>query len=58
MNEIEKEYQEFVIKLIDKANEVQKDFEKLSPENKERVMKDAKYWALIKLGESIKWLKK
>ena len=54
MNEIEKEYQEFVIKLIDKANEVQKDFEKLSPENKERVMKDAKYWALIKLGESIK----
>ncbi len=54
MNEIEKEYQEFVIKLIDKANEVQKDFEKLSSENKERVMKDAKYLAIIKLGESIK----
>jgi hypothetical protein len=54
MDGIEKEYQEFVIKLIDKANEVQKDFEKLSPENKERVMKDAKYLALIKLGESMK----
>ena len=54
MNENEKEYQEFVIKLIDKANEVQKDFEKLSPKNKERVMNDARYLALIKLGESIK----
>ena len=54
MTEIEKEYQEFVIKLIDKANEVHKDFEKLSPENKERVMNDARYLALMKLGESIK----
>lgn len=54
MREIEKEYQQFIIKLIDKANEVHKDFEKLSPENKDRVMKDARYWALIKLGESIK----
>ena len=54
INEIEKEYQEFVIKLIDKANEVHKDFDKLSPKNKERVMKDARYLALIKLGESIK----
>lgn len=54
MYEIEKEYQDFVIKLMDKANEVQKDFDKLSPENKERVMKDARYLALIKLGESIK----
>ncbi len=54
MHEIEKEYKEFVIKLMDKANEVQKDFDKLSPENKERVMKDARYLALIKLGESIK----
>lgn len=53
MNENEKEYQEFVIKLIDKANEVHKDFEKLSPENKERVMNDARYLALIKLGENI-----
>lgn len=53
INEIEKEYQEFVIKLIDKANEVQKDFEKLSPENKERVMNDARYLALIKLGKNI-----
>ena len=54
MDKIEKEYQEFVIKLIDKANEVHKDFENLSPENKERVRKDAKYLALIKLGESVK----
>lgn len=41
VKEIEKEYQEFVIKLIDKTNEVQKNFDKLSPENKECVMKDA-----------------
>ena len=54
INEIEKEYQEFVIKLIDKANEIHNDFKKLSPENKERVMKDAKYLAFIKLGESVK----
>ena len=54
INEIEKEYQDFVIKLIDKANEVHKDFEKLSPENKERIMNDASYLALIKLGESIR----
>lgn len=54
MTEIEKEYQEFVIKLIDKANEVHKDFEKLSPENKERVINDARYLALMKFGESIK----
>lgn len=53
MNENEKEYQEFVIKLIDKANEVHKDFEKLSPENKERVMNNAIYLAVIKLGENI-----
>lgn len=54
MTEIEKEYHEFVIKLIDKANEFHKDFENLSPENKERVMNDARYLALIKLGENIK----
>ena len=54
MNKIEKEYQEFVIKLIDKAAELRKDFEKLSPENKVRVMNDARYLALIKLGESKK----
>lgn len=54
MTEIEKEYQEFVIKLIDKANETHNDFKKLSPKNKERVMNDARYIALIKLGESIK----
>ena len=54
MSEIEKEYQQFIIKLKDTANEVHKDFDKLSPENKARVMKDARYWALIKLGESIK----
>ena len=53
MDEIEKEYQEFVIKLIDKANEVQKDFEKLSPKNKARVMNDARYLALVELGKSL-----
>lgn len=51
MDKIEKEYQEFLIKLMDKANEVQKDFEKLSPENKERIMNDARYLLLLKLGE-------
>lgn len=54
MNKIEKEYQEFVLKLIDKVNEVNKDFEKLSPENKARVMNDARYLALIELGNSLK----
>lgn len=54
MNKIEKEYQEFVLKLADKANEVNKDFEKLSPENKARVMNDARYLALIELGKSLK----
>ena len=53
MNNIlsEKEYQDFMFKLIDKANEVQKDFEKLSPENKQRIMNDARYLAILKLGE-------
>lgn len=54
MNKIEKEYQEFVLKLIDKANEINKDFEKLLPENKARVMNDARYLALIELGKSLK----
>lgn len=54
MNKAEKEYQDFMIKLIDKANEVHKDFEKLSPENQSRVMQDARCLALIKLGEGIK----
>ncbi len=54
MNKTEKEYQEFVIKLIDKVNEVQKDFEKLSSENKVRVMNDARYLALIELGKCLK----
>lgn len=54
MNNIEREYQEFMIKLLDKANEVQRDFERLSPENKARVMQDARYVALVKLFESAK----
>ena len=54
MNKTEREYQEFMIKLINKANEVQRDFEKLSPENQARVMRDARCLALIKLGEAIK----
>ena len=54
MNKTEKEYQDFMIKLIDKANEVHRDFEKLSSANKIRVMQDARCLALIKLGEGIK----
>ena len=54
MDKTEKEYQEFVTKLINKANEVQKDFEKLSPKNKERIMNDTRYLALMKFGEIIK----
>ena len=54
MNKAEKEYQNFMIKLIDKANEVHKDFDKLSPENQAREMQDARCLALIKLGEGIK----
>ena len=54
MDKTEKEYKEFIIKLIDKANEVQKDFEKLSLENKERVKNDARYMLLLKLGELTK----
>lgn len=51
MDTTEKEYQEFIVKLIDKANDLQKDFEKLSPENKQRIMNDARYLAILKLGE-------
>lgn len=54
MNEFEKEYQEFMLKLIDKAKEVNRDFEKLSPENKARVMNDARCLTLIELGKSLK----
>lgn len=54
MNKTEKEYQEFMIKLIDKANEVKRDFEKLSPENKDRIMSDARYLAIIELGKCLK----
>ncbi len=54
MNKNEQEYQEFMIKLIDKANEIQREFEKLSPENKARIMNDARYLALIELGNCLK----
>lgn len=54
MNEFEKEYQEFMLKLIDKAKEVNRDFEKLSPENKARVMNDTRYLAIVELGKSLK----
>lgn len=54
MNKTEIEYREFIMKLIDKANEIQKDFEKLSPENKDRIINDARYLALVKLSENIK----
>ena len=47
MNKTEKEYQEFMVKLIDKAKEVNRDFEKLSSENKARVMNDTRYLAIV-----------
>ena len=49
MNKFEKEYQEFMAKLADKVNEVQKDFDDLSPETQARVKSDAKYIAIMQL---------
>ena len=54
MNSNEKEYQQFMIKLSDKAKEIHKDFEKLSLENKMRIMQDVRYLAIIELGKSLK----
>lgn len=49
----EKEYQEFMIKLINKAKEVHDDFEKLSYENKKRVEQNIDYFAVVELLKSI-----
>ena len=49
MNELENEYKEFMIKLADKVDEVQKDFANLSPETQARVKSDAKYIAIMQL---------
>ena len=49
MNQSEKEYQEFMMKLSKKANEVRRDFDNLSEENKERIRNDVSYLAIIEL---------
>lgn len=49
----EKEYQEFMIKLINKAKEVHDDFKKLSYENKKRVEQNIDYFAVVELLKSI-----
>lgn len=46
MDELEKEYISFMVKLSDKASEVKKDFDKLSLENQARVKKDISNMAL------------
>ena len=53
MINLEKEYQEFMIKLINKAKEVHDDFEKLSYENKKRVEQNIDYFAVVELLKSI-----
>jgi hypothetical protein len=49
MNELEKEYISFMVKLSDKAKEVKEDFDKLSPQNKERIKNDVSYIAILEL---------
>lgn len=49
MDELEKEYISFMAKLSDKVNEVKKDFDKLSPQNKERIKNDVSYIAILEL---------
>ena len=49
MDELDKEYMSFMAKLSDKANEVKKDFDKLSPQNKERIKNDVSYIAILEL---------
>ncbi|MEE1115344.1 MAG: hypothetical protein UH851_00595 [Clostridia bacterium] len=49
MDELEKEYISFMLKLSDKAKEVKKDFDKLSPQNKERIKNDVSYIAILEL---------
>ena len=49
MDKFEKEYQEFMVKLADKVNEVQKDLANLSPETQSRVLQDARYIAIMQL---------
>ena len=40
MTDYEKEYNEFMTKLADKAKEIQQDFNKLSPQNQKRIEKE------------------
>ena len=48
-DELEKEYMSFMTKLADKAKEIRQDFEKLSPENKERIKNDVTYIAISEI---------
>ena len=48
-DELEKEYILFMAKLADKAKEIRQDFEKLSPENKERIKNDVTYIAISEI---------
>ena len=49
----EKEYQEFMIKLMNKAKEVHDDFETLSYENQKRVEQNANFFAVVELLKAI-----
>ncbi len=48
-DKLEKEYISFMTKLADKAKEIRQDFEKLSPENKERIKNDVTYIAISEI---------
>lgn len=47
MTNKEQEYQEFILKLSNKAKEVREDFERLSPENQERIRQNVKFSTFI-----------
>lgn len=49
----EKEYQEFMIKLLNKAKEIRDDFDKLSHENQKRVEQNINCFAAIELLKNI-----
>lgn len=55
MNSTEKEYNEFMLKWIDKSREIQKDFQKLSHENQERVKQNISNSAIIALLNNTKY---
>lgn len=55
MNKNENEYNEFMLKWLDKSREIQKDFEKLSRENQERVKQDISNSVIISLLNNTKY---